>query len=82
MSAVVDYLDALGAQVDPQAAPGRPRVLSAMLAIEAYEQELSLRMLKALHQPLTPSSTAWAIQPWRSQAGSNLLFQSAGNRSG
>jgi len=48
MSAVVDYLDALGAQVDPSAATARARVLAAMTAIEAYERDLSKAMLGAL----------------------------------
>jgi cysteine desulfurase family protein (TIGR01976 family) len=47
MSAVVDYLENLGAQLVGTAAPAR-RVAAAMTAIQAYEQTLSRRMLEAL----------------------------------
>jgi len=48
MGAVVDYLETLGALLDPEAASGRGRVYAAMSGIEAYERRLSQRMLKAL----------------------------------
>lgn len=48
MSAVIDYLDDLGAQLDPQANAPRARIEAAMTAIEAYEQTLSRAMLAAL----------------------------------
>ena len=49
MAAAVDYFETLGGELDPGAAPGRPRILAAMTGIEAYEQELSRAMLAALH---------------------------------
>ena len=48
MAAAVDYLEALGADLDPAADTPRARVLAAMGGVEAYEQHLSRRMLSAL----------------------------------
>jgi cysteine desulfurase family protein (TIGR01976 family) len=48
MSAVVDYLDTLGAKVDGAAATPRARLVSAMTAIQAYEQDLSRAVLPVL----------------------------------
>ena len=48
MSAVIDYLDHLGAQLDPQANAPRGRIVTAMTGIEAHEQTLSEAMLSAL----------------------------------
>ena len=48
MSAVVDYLQALGADLDVEAATPRAQVVSAMTGIQAYEQELSQVMLGLL----------------------------------
>ena len=50
MAAAVDYLEALGGEIDPDAATPRARLASAMSAIEAYEQSLSRMMLQALHE--------------------------------
>jgi cysteine desulfurase family protein (TIGR01976 family) len=49
MAAAVDYLEALGADLEPDAATTRARLLAAMTAIESYEQDLSRAMLAALH---------------------------------
>jgi cysteine desulfurase family protein (TIGR01976 family) len=49
MAAAVDYLEALGADLEPDAATPRARLLAAMTAIESYEQDLSRAMLAALH---------------------------------
>ncbi len=49
MAAAVDHFEALGADVDPTAATPRARVVAAMSAIEAYEQDLSRAMLGVLH---------------------------------
>jgi cysteine desulfurase family protein (TIGR01976 family) len=49
MAAAVDYLEALGAELDPRTPTPRGRVLAAMGGIEAYEQDLSRAMLAALH---------------------------------
>jgi cysteine desulfurase family protein (TIGR01976 family) len=49
MAAAVDYLEALGAEMDPQAMTPRARVLAAMRGVEAYERGLSRAMLAALH---------------------------------
>jgi cysteine desulfurase family protein (TIGR01976 family) len=48
MSAAVDYLESVGAKVDPAAATPRARLLSAMTAIQLYEQELSRAVLPVL----------------------------------
>ncbi|MDB5467298.1 MAG: cysteine desulfurase-like protein [Phenylobacterium sp.] len=48
MSAVIDYLDGLGSELDPAAATPRARLVSAMNAIQAYEQHLSRRVLAVL----------------------------------
>lgn len=48
MSAVIDYLAALGAEVDPAAATPRGRLVSAMNSIQAYEQDLSRAVLPVL----------------------------------
>ena len=48
MAAAVDYLEALGGDLDPGAATSRARILAAMTGIEAYEQTLSRAMLEAL----------------------------------
>jgi cysteine desulfurase family protein (TIGR01976 family) len=49
MAAAVDYFEALGAELEPEAATPRARILAAMIGIEAYERELSRAMLAALH---------------------------------
>ena len=49
MAAAVDYFETLGEEIDPDAATPRARILAAMTAIEAYEQELSRAMLAALN---------------------------------
>jgi cysteine desulfurase family protein (TIGR01976 family) len=49
MAAAVDYLEALGAELDPRAPTPRALVQAAMSGIEAYEQDLSRAMLAALH---------------------------------
>jgi cysteine desulfurase family protein (TIGR01976 family) len=48
MAAAVDYFEALGAELDPDAATPRARLLTAMTAIETYERELSRAMLAVL----------------------------------
>jgi cysteine desulfurase family protein (TIGR01976 family) len=48
MAAAVDYLEALGGELDPGAATPRARILAAMTGIEAYERDLSRAMLAAL----------------------------------
>jgi len=48
MAAAVDYFEALGAKIDAGAVSARARVLAALTAIEAYEQDLSRAMLAAL----------------------------------
>jgi cysteine desulfurase family protein (TIGR01976 family) len=48
MGAVVDYLEDLGAQLDPSAQGLRPRLVSAMEGIRDYEQQLSRGMIAAL----------------------------------
>ena len=48
MAAAIDYLEALGGEIDPAASVGRGRVLAGMTGIEAYERELSRAMLAAL----------------------------------
>jgi cysteine desulfurase family protein (TIGR01976 family) len=48
MAAAVDYFEALGAKIDATASTARARVLTALTAIEAYEQDLSRAMLAAL----------------------------------
>lgn len=48
MAAAVDYIEALGADLDPNATRPRARILAAMTAIQAYEQTLSRAMLGAL----------------------------------
>ncbi len=48
MAAAVDYVEALGAELDPDAATPRARILAAMTGIEAYERDLSRAMLAAL----------------------------------
>jgi selenocysteine lyase/cysteine desulfurase len=48
MSAVIDYLDDLGAQLDARANDPRARIIAAMTGIEAHEQSLSGAMLTAL----------------------------------
>jgi cysteine desulfurase family protein (TIGR01976 family) len=48
MAAAVDYVEALGAEVDPAASGARGRIVAGMTAIEAYEQDLSRAMLGAL----------------------------------
>jgi cysteine desulfurase family protein (TIGR01976 family) len=49
MAAAVDYFEALGAQLEPDAATSRARILAAMVSIEAYERDLSRAMLTELH---------------------------------
>ncbi len=48
MAAAVDYLEALGGELDPAAATPRARVLAAMAGIEAHERDLSRLMLAVL----------------------------------
>jgi len=48
MSVVIDYLDDLGAELDPFANEPRARIIAAMAGIEAHEQTLSRAMLTAL----------------------------------
>jgi cysteine desulfurase family protein (TIGR01976 family) len=48
MSAAVDYLESVGAKVDPAAGTPRARLLSAMTAIQSYEQDLSRAILPVL----------------------------------
>jgi cysteine desulfurase family protein (TIGR01976 family) len=48
MAAAVDYIEALGAELTPEAATPRARILAAMTGIETYEQDLSRAMLTAL----------------------------------
>jgi selenocysteine lyase/cysteine desulfurase len=48
MSAAVDYLEALGGELDPAASTARARVLAAMAGIEAHERDLSRAMLAVL----------------------------------
>ena len=49
MAAAVDYFEALGAELEPEAATPRARILAAMIGIEAYERDLSRAVLAALH---------------------------------
>ena len=48
MAAAVDYIEALGGELDPAANSPRARILAAMAGIEAYERDLSVAMLAAL----------------------------------
>ncbi len=48
MAAAVDYLEALGGELDSAAATPRARILAAMAGIEAHERDLSRAMLAAL----------------------------------
>jgi cysteine desulfurase family protein (TIGR01976 family) len=48
MAAAVDYLEALGRELDPAAATPRTRILAAMAGIEAHERDLSRAMLAVL----------------------------------
>jgi cysteine desulfurase family protein (TIGR01976 family) len=48
MAAAVDYIEALGGELDPTAATPRARIATGMGAVEAYEQDLSRAMLTAL----------------------------------
>jgi cysteine desulfurase family protein (TIGR01976 family) len=48
MAAAVDYLEALGGELDPTANSPRARIVAAMAGIEAYERDLSTAMLAAL----------------------------------
>ncbi len=48
MGAAVDYLEALGGDLDAGAATPRARILAGMRGIETYEQALSRAMLRAL----------------------------------
>jgi cysteine desulfurase family protein (TIGR01976 family) len=48
MAAVVDYFEDLGARLDPNARTLRARVVAALDGIQAYEQDLSRAMLRAL----------------------------------
>jgi cysteine desulfurase family protein (TIGR01976 family) len=48
MAAAVDYLEALGSDLEPDAATPRGRILAAMTGIEVYEQQLSRAMLAVL----------------------------------
>jgi len=50
ISAAIDYIEALGGDLDPEAATPRARVLAGMAGIESYEQELSRAMLAALSE--------------------------------
>ena len=48
MSAAIDYLEALGGDLEPAAATPRVRLLAAMTGIEAHERDLSRAMLAVL----------------------------------
>jgi cysteine desulfurase family protein (TIGR01976 family) len=48
MAAAVDYLEALGGELDPAATTARARILAATAGIEAHEGDLSRAMLKVL----------------------------------
>ena len=48
MASAVDYLEALGGELDPAATTPRARILAAMAGIEAHERDLSRAMLAAL----------------------------------
>jgi cysteine desulfurase family protein (TIGR01976 family) len=48
MAAAVDYLEALGGELDPDAATPRARIVAGMSGIEAHERDLSRRMLAVL----------------------------------
>ncbi|MDB5483584.1 MAG: cysteine desulfurase-like protein [Caulobacteraceae bacterium] len=48
MAAAVDYLEALGGELDPAAETPRARILAAMAGIEAHERDLSRAMLRVL----------------------------------
>jgi cysteine desulfurase family protein (TIGR01976 family) len=48
MAGAVDYLEALGGELDPAAATSRARILAAMTGIEAHERDLSSAMLAVL----------------------------------
>src|SRR5579859_1952200 len=48
MAAAVDYLEALGGELDPATANPRARILAAMAGIEAHERDLSRAMLAVL----------------------------------
>ena len=48
MAAAVDYIEALGRELDPAADSARARILAAMTGIEAHERTLSRAMLGAL----------------------------------
>jgi cysteine desulfurase family protein (TIGR01976 family) len=48
MGAAIDYLEALGAELDPGANEPRRRIVSAMHGIQTYERDLSRAMLAVL----------------------------------
>jgi cysteine desulfurase family protein (TIGR01976 family) len=48
MGAAIDYLEALGGELDPGAATPRARIVAAMRGVEGHEQDLSRAMLGVL----------------------------------
>jgi selenocysteine lyase/cysteine desulfurase len=58
----IDYLEWLGGEIDRRANSRRTRLLAAMTASAAYEQELGDRLLAGLAE--NPGSQALWPRPW------------------